>query len=348
VTTEAADESAPEASIVDAPSIVDAHCHIIVPEMSTSAVPGSWRPALRREDDRQVVDFRGTTMRSIAGEFTDVEVMLADAAKAGIGRLVLSPWITLVPAGAAEPGEARRVCQVQNEALARIAAAHPGRVSALGATALQDPDAAARDLAALMTVPGMHGVEVPASVRGTYLGDDRFAPFWAAAEETGAVVFIHPTTKGFGLAALDEYYLWNSVGNPLETAVTAAQLAVSGVLERYPGLRILLAHGGGALLSVRGRLRRAFATAAAAGARSDHDPDTSLRRFYYDTITHDQALLADLVSYAGVDHVLLGSDNPFDMRSERPAEDVRALGLGDAARLILGGNAERLLGIADG
>ena len=324
--------------------IVDAHCHIIVPEMMTGAVPASWRPAVRREDGRQVVDFRGRAIRSVAGEFTDVDVMLAEAAEVGIGRLLLSPWITLVPAEAAELYEAQHVCQVQNEALAGIAAAHPGRVSALGAVPLQDPGFAARQLERLMRVPGMHGVEIPASVQGGYLGEERFAPFWEAAERTGALVFIHPTTRGFGLPALDDYYLWNSVGNPLETAVTAAQLAVSGVLERHPRLRVLLAHGGGALPSVRGRLRRAFAVRAEASARSDHDPDTSLRRFYYDTVTHDQALLADLVSYAGADHVLLGSDRPFDMRSECPAQDVRALGLGDTERLILGGNAARLLG----
>ena len=98
----------------------------------------------------------------------------------------------------------------------------------------------------------LKGVEVAASVRGVFLGDDRFEPFWEAAEATGALVFIHPTTRGFDSPAFQDYYLWNTVANPLETATTAAHMVVAGVMERHPELRVLLAHGGGALLAVRG------------------------------------------------------------------------------------------------
>ena len=323
--------------------IVDAHCHVIAAEMMTTAVPADWRPAISHADGRRVITFRGRELRSIVAEFSDVEVMRAQAAAGGVDHLLLSPWIMLVPTEAGL-AEAIRICRVQNEALALAAA--DGTVSALGAVPLQDAAVAARELAELMRAPGMCGAEVPASVQGSYLGDDRFLPFWEAAEATGALIFVHPTTRGFGLPALADYYLWNSAGNPLETTVTAAHLAAAGVLERYPGLRILLAHGGGGLLAIRGRLRRAFATRPEAGARAPAGPDASLRRFYFDTVTHDQALLADLVGYAGDDHVLLGSDRPFDMGSEQPADEVRALRLGAAAQdRILGGNAGRLLGL---
>jgi aminocarboxymuconate-semialdehyde decarboxylase len=188
-------------------------------------------------------------------------------------------------------------------------------------------------------------VEIPSSVAGRYLGDDFFLPFWEAAAATGALVFIHPSTRGFGIPALDGYYLWNSVGNPLETAVTAAHIAVAGVLERFPELRILLAHGGGALPVLRGRLRRAHAIRAEAAQRLAQGPDLSLRRFHYDTVTHDAGLLADLIQYAGPEQVLLGSDRPFDMGTDDPVGDVRALRLGPGEDLILGGNARRLLGL---
>jgi aminocarboxymuconate-semialdehyde decarboxylase len=321
--------------------IVDAHCHVIVGEMMTSAVPAHWRPAISVEDGRQVVTFRGRELRSITAEFTDIEVMASQAAAGGIDHLLLSPWIMLVPVEAGLT-EAIRVCRVQNEGLSLAAAG--GRVSALGAIPLQDAKAAAAELEYLMRLPGLRGAEVPASVQGRYLGDEAFLPFWEAAEATGALIFVHPTTRGFELPALGDYYLWNSAGNPLETAVTAAHLAAAGVLERYPRLRILLAHGGGALMSIRGRLRRAFAARPEARARSAAGPDAALRRFYFDTVTHDQAMLADLVGYAGADHVLLGSDRPFDMGSDQPAEEVRALRLSDSdERAILGGNASRLL-----
>ena len=322
--------------------IIDAHCHVIVPEMTTRSVPEAWRPALRTEDGQRIVGFRGRELTSAVGEFSDVEIMLADAASTGIGHLLLSPWINLVPVDA-QPDEARLVCRVQNESLARLTAAHPGRLSAVGAVPVQNPALAARELADLMKVPGLHGVEIPSSVGGRYLGDDFFLPFWSAAAETGALVFIHPSTRGFGIPALDGYYLWNSVGNPLETAVTAAHIAVAGVLERFPQLRILLAHGGGALPVLRGRLRRAHAIRPEAAERLSQGPDVSLRRFHYDTVTHDEGLLADLVQYAGPEQVLLGSDRPFDMGTDHPADEVRALRLGPAEDLILGGNAARLL-----
>jgi aminocarboxymuconate-semialdehyde decarboxylase len=327
--------------------IIDSHCHVIVEEMTAGQVPEQWRPVVTRGSGQYRLSFRGHEINSVTGEFTDIAAMLAQAAATGVDHLLLSPWINLVPVDAG-PADARLVCQVQNDALAAAAAAFDGRVTALGAVPLQDPAEAARMLPRLMATPGLRGVEVPGSVGGRYLGDDFFAPFWAAAEAAGALVFIHPASQGLGMPALAGYYLWNSVGNPLETAVTAAHIAVSGVLERHPDLRVLLAHGGGALPVVRGRLRRAFAVRPEARARTRTEPDEALRRFCYDTVTHDQDLLAGLIRYAGAGQVLLGSDRPFDMGTDHPVDEVRALGLGAGEDLVLGGNAARLLGIADG
>jgi aminocarboxymuconate-semialdehyde decarboxylase len=326
--------------------IVDVHCHVIVEEMTAQAVPEDWRPAIRRENGHYRLAFRGRDVSSVVGEFTDIDTMLGEAAATGVDHLLLSPWISLVPASA-EIAEAQQVCDVHNTALAALTAAHPGKVSAVGAVVLQDPPLAARQVAELMA-SGLAGVELPASVAGRYLGDDFFLPFWAAAEDSGALVFIHPTTRGFGVPALDGYYLWNSVGNPMETAIAGAHMAMAGVLDRHPRLRVLLAHGGGALPIVRGRLRRAFAVRPEARARLTTGPDTALRSFYYDTVTHDHDLLADLARYAGPGQLLLGSDRPFDMGTDHPVDEVRALGLGDGEELVLGGNAARLLGISGG
>jgi aminocarboxymuconate-semialdehyde decarboxylase len=326
--------------------IIDAHCHVIVGEMTSGRVPAQWRPVISREDGRFLLSFRGRKIGSVVAEFTDAAVMLSQAAGTGVEHLLLSPWIMLVPGDTAAAG-ARLVCDVQNEALLALTAAHPGRLSALGAVALQEPVLAAAQVAELVA-GGLAGVEIPASVAGRYLGDEFFLPFWEAAEQAGALVFIHPTTRGFGAGALDGHYLWNSVGNPLETAITGAHMAVAGVLERFPRLRVLLAHGGGALPAVRGRLRRAYAIRPEASAGSRAGPDAALRRFFYDTVTHDHDLLASLVAYAGPEQVLLGSDRPFDMGTDDPVGEVRALSLGPAESLLLGGNAARLLGAGGG
>ena len=322
---------------------LDVHCHVIVEEMTARTVPPDWRPVISRDGGRYRLAFRGRGIGSVVSEFTDVDTMLGQAAATGVDRLLLSPWISLVPAEA-DPATARAVCEVHNRALAALTAAHPGQLSAVGAVVLQEPELAARQIIELVTGYGLAGAEIPASVGGRYLGDDFFLPFWAAAEQAGALVFIHPTTRGFGVPALDGYYLWNSVGNPMETAIAAAHMAMAGVLERHPRLRVVLAHGGGALPVGRGRLRRAFAVRPEARARLTAGPDAALRRFYYDTVTHDQDLLADLVRYTGPGHVLLGSDRPFDMGTDDPVGEVRALGLGPAEESVLGGTAAALLG----
>ena len=325
--------------------IVDVHAHAIVPEITREHGDEPWRPSVRWEDGAQVVELGGLAIRSAVREFVRVERMQEEAAAEGIDRLVLSPWVNLLGHDL-EPREAAACCAIQNDALAE--ACRSDRIAALGTVPLQDPPKAAADLERLMAERALAGVEVGASVRGVWLGDDRFAPFWEAAESTAALVFVHPTTRGFPIQALQEHYLWNTVGNPLETATSAAHLVMAGVLERHPRLRIVLAHGGGALMAVRGRLRHAHGFQTQARSRLREAPEVSLRRLYYDSITHDRGLLADLVEFAGPERVLLGTDRPFDMGTTGAVEEVASLGLDESAtRAILGGTAARLLGDAD-
>jgi aminocarboxymuconate-semialdehyde decarboxylase len=263
---------------------------------------------------------------SMVGEPSDPARILEEAAAVGVDHVVLSPWVRLLDG---DLGQCRR----QNE---RLAALVGDRVSVLGAIPLDEPD----ELRAVLEA-GLAGVEVPASVDGAYLGDDRFGPFWAAAEETGAVVFVHPTTRAFDWP---DYYLWNTVGNPFETTITAAHMVMAGVMERHPLLRVVLAHGGGALPALRGRLRHSHETIAAAGVRLRESPEASIRRFYFDTVTHDPSVLRALVEFAGGDRVVLGTDHPFDMGDPHPVATVRSAGLGARAeRAVLGGTAMDLL-----
>ena len=330
-------------------TVVDAHAHVIVPEVTREAGPGeAWRPRVWRDGDRHAFEVDGREVRSGVGEWTDLEGILAHQDAAGTDVVVLSPLVLLL-AYDADAEEGRRRCRTQNEGLARMVREGRGRVAALGAVPLQDPELAASELRALMADGVLSGVEVAASVRGRYLGDDAFAPFWAAAEETGALVFVHPTTRGFAAPVFGEHYLWNAVGNPLETTVTAAHLVMTGTMERHPGLRVLLAHGGGAILALRGRLRHAHAVQPQARSRLREPPEESLRGFLYDTVVHDAGLLRALVDAVGADRVLCGSDRPFDMGVARPGDAVRAAGL-DAAdeAAVLAGNAARLLGLEVG
>jgi aminocarboxymuconate-semialdehyde decarboxylase len=245
------------------------------------------------------------------GEFRDVDRILEQT---GADRVLLAPWVKLLGV------DDERL----NDALAGLVG---DRVAVLGAA--RDDEALRRAMER-----GLAGVEVSAAT---------VPDLWAAAEETGAVVFVHPSTRGF--AGPDEHYLPNTVGNPLETTVRAAHMVMSGVMERHPALKVLLAHGGGALLALRGRLRHAHEHIAAAQGALREPVADSLRRFHYDTVTHDPALLRELVEFVGAERVLAGSDHPFDMGDGDPAATVRAAGLGAAAEAaILEGNLERLVG----
>jgi aminocarboxymuconate-semialdehyde decarboxylase len=297
--------------------VVDAHAHVIAPGLGAVV---EW------QDGTQVVSFAGTEVRSARREFSDLARILEEQDRAGVDVVLLAPWVNLCGV------EVDR----QNEALAGLAC---DRVALLGTVDPTNPD----QLVELMRDGRFAGVELPAAWAGVYLGDDRFEPFWAAAEETGALVFVHPSTRLDALPVLEQHYLWNTVGNPLETALAGAHMIAAGVLDRHPTVNVLLAHGGGGLAALRGRLAREQAIHP-----PGRDVRAALRRFFVDTVVHDADVLRGLIDFFGPDRVLLGSDYPFDMGDERPVETVRSLGLdADVERAILGGNTLRLISRAD-
>jgi aminocarboxymuconate-semialdehyde decarboxylase len=294
--------------------VVDIHAHVIVPGVGAG---------VRRDGQGQVVVFGGREIRSAVREFSDVSLIIEEQDRSAVDLVVLSPWVQLL---GREP-------ERQNEALAALVS---DRVACLGTVPLDRPEL----LSVLAKDGRLAGVEVAASVDGDYLGADRFRPFWAAAEECRLPVFVHPTTAGLGIAALADDYLWNTVGNPTETTITAAQMVMRGVMDDHPRLKVVLAHGGGAIAALRGRLQHAQSFMP-----PHRDVIAAIRRFHFDTVVFDPGVLGALVEFAGAEKVLLGSDYPFDMGDERPAEVVRALGLpADEEQAILGGNALRLIG----
>jgi aminocarboxymuconate-semialdehyde decarboxylase len=293
--------------------VVDAHAHVIVPGLGVEV---EWRGGT------QIVRWSGREIRAAVREFVDVGRILEEQDAAGVDVVVLCPWVDLCGI------EVER----QNEALATLVGM---RVRALGTVDPERPE----QLVELMRDGRLRGVALPAVPNGIHLGDARLRDFWAVAEETGALVFVHPSSRGFALPLMDEHYLWNTVGNPLETTIAAAHLLAAGVLDDHPRVNVLLAHGGGALPALRGRLTR---------ERQIHptgrDVRVALRRFLVDTVVHDVDVLRGLVDFFGADRVLLGSDYPFDMGTERPAEIVRALTLPPEQQAsILCGNALRVL-----
>jgi aminocarboxymuconate-semialdehyde decarboxylase len=325
-------------------TVVDVHAHVTVPEMLAGAgAHGRFRPHVHLKDGHQVgVQLGGRGIDSIVDELSRIDVVLSESRERGVERIVASPWVATLP-HAMDLGAATELCRAHNAGMAAAVARDPGRVDGLGAVPLQDGLRAAEVLAEAVA-SGLVGVEITPSVDGRWLGDASLEPFWEAAEELRAIVFVHPSTRGLGMDVFDEYYLWNSVANPTETAIAAAHLLMSGVLERHRHLAIVLAHGGGVLPAVAGRLDQAWRVRPEARAHLVSSPLDSFRRLRFDSVTHDASALLALVRAVGAGNVLLGSDRPFDMGRAEPVADVRALGLDlDEEASILGGNALELI-----
>jgi aminocarboxymuconate-semialdehyde decarboxylase len=330
---------------------IDVHAHVVPAEMLAALERdgGRYGVELLRRDGRQAVRVAGGELWPIRGDLVDVGQRLAAMDRAGVTTQILSSWINLT-AYALDATAGSRFCRRFNQSLAGLVEAHPGRFLALASAPLQAPRAAAEELRYAVGQLGMVGVEIATTVNGTELDDRDLDPFWAAAQDLGALVLVHPMDSAAGPTG-PRYFLGNAVGRPAQTTLAVAHLVLGGVLERFQELRVCAVHGGGFLPYQRGRLDRAYlAQPKLAAVNLTRPPSVWLRRLYYDTVVHDPGVLAWLVDFAGADHVLLGSDYPFEMGDPDPVGTVRSVpGLDDRQRhLILQGNLERLIGQARG
>lgn len=238
------------------------------------------------------------------------------------------------------------LARVVNDGIAAMVAVEPRRFAGMATVPLQDAGAAVEELRRAHGALGLRAVEIGTHVAGAPLDAPALAPFWAEAEALGVVVFVHPYAP-LGRDRLGAYYLHNLLGNPFETTVAVGRLIFGGVLERHPRLRLCLAHGGGALPSVIGRLEHGYDVSELCRAAGAGRPASYLGRLWYDTITHDVGALEFLIARAGASQVLLGSDYPFAIGDLDPVRTVEKLGVDRTARdAVLGGNAAALLGLA--
>lgn len=333
----------------DRPSLrqgpLDMHTHI-VPEAFLARIEKGENAAfgIAREDDgRRRLVVQGEPIRApLINGITEVEPRFAAMDETGIAVQLLSPWIGLVNYAVPE-ADGVWLAEAISTAIADVVKAHPDRFIGIGSVPLQAPERAAAMLKPLMEDLGLVGVEI-----NTTLGPDRFLddrsldPFWAEAEARGAFIMIHPSMGGLG-KAFDPYYLRNLISNPLETTLAGAHLIFGGVMERFPKLRICLVHGGGFLPYNLGRLRHGHEVRKEPRVAFEGNVEENFRRFYYDTVTHSVSALSFLVGEVGSDHVLLGSDYPFDMADPRLVQTVQGVGLADQDEAkILSENAVRL------
>lgn len=231
-----------------------------------------------------------------------------------------------------EEGPAVELAQYQNDQLAEMVKVHPDSFAAMATLPLQAPDAALKELDRAINKLELRGIEIGSHVGGRELGDRAFWPVYEFLERHGLPMFIHPHNVA-GMDRLQEYYLSNLIGNPLDTTIASANLIFSGVFEKYPGLKVILAHGGGQLPYIFGRLEHGYQVRPECKDYIHRSPREFLGNFYFDILTHSDEALRYLISLVGSDHVLLGTDYPYDMGENRPVETVlRVSGITESDR----------------
>ncbi|MFB7950312.1 amidohydrolase family protein [Kitasatospora phosalacinea] len=326
--------------------VVDVHAHLLLPEVEALVAGQAGLAHAKALDARrngpQALSVSGPMVAARIPLLTDPAARLAAMDAQGVDVQLVSPSPSHYHYWADEL-TARQIWEAANTATAAHCAADPDRLRGLGLAPLQHPHLAVEALDHALAA-GLLGVELSSHAPGVELSDPALEPFWARAEQTGAVLFLHP----FGCTLderLDRWYLSNTVGQPTENAVALSHLIFSGVLDRHPDLKIIAAHGGGYLPTHIGRSDHAWRARPDARGCA-HEPSSYLRRLYFDSLVHDPYVLRELIRTAGAGRVLLGSDFPFDMGTEDPLGALVEAGLPPADHAaVRGANAATLLGL---
>ncbi|MBN8292425.1 amidohydrolase [Rhodobacter sp. NTK016B] len=330
---------------VAVPRVIDMHGHCGAPD-AEALLDG--RPERLAEFQAQAAGTgaasmahnRAVMLPAAGARMASLDKRLADLDLMGIDLQVVSPSPHLY-AYWADPALANDLVAATNAAVAALVARAPERLAGMGMVAMQHPDLAA-DQIRQARATGLKGIEISASVGARELSDPDFDPVWHAAEETGLPVFIHPLGTSLG-SRLSSFYLSNTIGQPLETTIALSSLIISGVLDRFPGLKLIGAHGGGYLPAYIGRLDHTWRVRPEARQCRER-PSDYLSRIWVDTVVFDPEQLRSLVARMGAGRILFGTDYPFDMADCRPDTLAEALPAHDRAA-IMGGNAEALFSL---
>ncbi|MFJ5304556.1 amidohydrolase family protein [Streptomyces sp. NPDC088350] len=324
--------------------VVDFHGHLSVPaaDALVADTPGLTAEfaAEQRAHSPASLAVNRAQLQCLASKLTDVTARLADLDAMGVDIQVVGPmpmhhyW--------ADPDLAIQLARTVNTAVSAHCATAPDRLYGLGTVPLQHPDLAVALLDQAVNDHGLYGISVSTTVDGRELADPAHDVVWQRAEDLGAVVFIHPWGCSLG-ERLASNYLGNTVGQPVETTVALSHLIFTGVLDRFPRLKLVAAHGGGYLPTYIGRSDHAWLVRQDARGCAEL-PSAYLRRMWFDALVYTPRALRRLVEEVGADRVVLGTDHPFDMGVDDPVARLDAAGLTPADRAaVAGGNALDLL-----
>jgi len=273
---------------------------------------------------------------------TDIEYRAEVLEKTGVDKQILT---FTTPGTHVEPPERSvELARLVNDCLSKIMIERGDRFSALATLPLNDPEASVAEMERAFNQLRFKGVMLHSNVNGIALSDQRFWPLYEKADDLNAVLYIHPSFP-VGVEAMTDYWLMPLVGFPFDTTLAAAKLVFSGVVEKYPGIRWILGHLGGAIPYLAERLDRGYFAFEECRANISRPPSEYLKEFYYDSVNFDVKALEFAINFAGADHFVAGSDYPHKIGSlEMMVSSIEKLDIPeDAKTRIYGENAARLL-----
>jgi len=320
--------------------VIDLHSHVI-PETIIGAMRADpERYATRIEETggkRYLV--RGKLRLELLPEFSLAEAKLEAMDRKGIEISVISPGPQVFFYGLPE-SQGIEAARLVNDGVAAMAARNPARLRAMATLPMQHPEAAIAEMERVAREYRFKGIELATLAPGGELADPKYRPLLRRAQELKMTIFAHPNTIGTG-GRLDCYYLTNLIGNPLETTIMVAKLMFSGALDELRELKLLLAHGGGFAPYQVGRFVHGHKVRPETRADTASSAKDLLKRFYFDTITHDPQALRYLIGLVGAERIVVGTDAPFDMGDDDPRSTLA--GLSAEEHFALRRNALRLL-----
>lgn len=326
---------------------IDVHAHLMVPSVATRAASdiSHWQEPFTAYASEETTAYNQVHFKEEYERLTVPTERLADMDRMGIGVQA----VAIAPPQyyyATDPSLGLDIAQEQNDRIAEACATDSERLLGIATVPLQDVERAVQELRRAVGAHGFRGVEISTNVNGLDLDHPRFEAFWAAVEELGVAVIMHP--HGFTHAyRLRDYYLVNTIGNPLDSTVAVHRMIYGGVLERFPRLRICVVHGGGFTPFYSARMDHAFEQRPECRAHISQRPSVYLRRMFVDCLVYDSRHLEHLVESLGSDRVVIGTDYPFDMGYYDPLGQIAnaKLAEGDRKRIRVD-NAHALLGLS--
>ncbi|EIT86162.1 2-amino-3-carboxymuconate-6-semialdehyde decarboxylase [Fictibacillus macauensis ZFHKF-1] len=328
--------------------VIDFHTHIISEDFPdfTEKYGGERWPVLQRNCACGAsIMVGGKNFRDVTDQVWCPEKRIQDMDREGVDVQVLSP-IPVTFSYWADAHAARDMARLQNEYIAEVVSEHPDRFVGLGTVPMQDAEVAIAEMDHCIHELGLVGIEIGTNVNGKNLDDPSFLSFFEMAERWDVPLFIHPW-ETLGRERMPRHNLMYTIGMPSETALAAASLVWSGMMEKYPRLKICLAHGGGSFPYLLPRLDQGFDVWPHLRLTS-HPPSYYAKQFYYDSLTYDAQNVRYMMERVGVDKIVMGSDYPFLLREMDPGKVIvtEESFTAEERQLLLGDNAARFLNLS--